>query len=40
VPSLILSNPLGADDAQRIGLDIREYAVGEIITSATSPRSP
>lgn len=32
VPSLILSNPLGADDAQRIGLDIREYAVGEIIS--------
>jgi hypothetical protein len=32
VPSLILSNPLGVDDAQRIGLDTRDYAVGEIIT--------
>lgn len=31
VPSLLLSNPLGADDAQRIGLETREYAVGEVI---------
>lgn len=32
MPSVILSNPLGADDAQRIGLDIREYLVGEMIS--------
>lgn len=31
MPTLILSNPLGADDAQRIGLNIRPYAVGEQI---------
>ena len=32
VPILLLANPLGADDAQRIGLaEIREYAVGERI---------
>lgn len=32
MPSLLLSNPLGADDAQRIGLEIRYYQVGEIIS--------
>lgn len=32
VPTLILSNPLGADDAQEIGLEPREFRVGEIIT--------
>ena len=32
MPSLLLSNPLGADDAQRIGLEIRYHQVGEVIT--------
>ena len=32
MPSLLLSNPLGADDAQRIGLEIRAYPVGEVIS--------
>lgn len=32
VPSLILSNPLGADDAQEVGLEPREFRVGEVIT--------
>lgn len=32
VPSLILVNPLGSDDAQRIGLSIQEYPIGSIVT--------
>jgi hypothetical protein len=32
VASLILSNPLGMDDAQQLGLAARDYEVGEIVT--------